>query len=58
MRTPELYIDDLHKMQVFAGSKSIAWMLIREECHKKGLKVPEIYQVRLKVNNKLTTSNE
>ena len=39
------YIDPEHKLIAEAPTKNMAWMLIRNECHRLGLKVPTIDKI-------------
>jgi len=34
------YRDTIHNMYAVASSSMMAWMLIRGECHKKGIEIP------------------
>lgn len=42
MRT---FKDDIHGITASAKSKTGAWMLIRNECHNRGIKVPQMNQI-------------
>lgn len=40
------YEDELHGFRAKAVSKTMAWMLIRNECHKKKLPVPTFDKIK------------
>ncbi len=43
--TPKLYKDTIHGLTAVAGSRTTAWMLIRNKCKELGLEVPTIDKI-------------
>lgn len=45
VNTKKMYIDQIHGIRAKAGSRIMAWALIRNKCHELGKEVPQLNQI-------------